>query len=231
MTSRVKYKLKFLAPFQKWLWRVRVRVWQGSGFQGSQTGCIIPCWAWCHCKIFCLELEKAHLYLIFKSFKNCITLTSISLYQESQQQQKQYLIASFSSPEEALCTRLGDCCLSFKPSTFRRWQSVLSVYLCDGSLQIIWKYHQDHWQGFTWPAPSKLTRIQRRVLPLLTEPPSRAKSVCPSMLKLEWLTSRVLPNTNIMYVLFAIFEGVVWTRFVVYTFVMQGVLQLNFVSW
>ena len=83
----------------------------------------------------------------------------------------------------------------------------------------------------TWTAPNKLRRIQRRVLPLLTDPPSLVTKVCPSMLNVEWPTSRVLSNTKIRCVVFSTGQGTAWTYFVVYTFVVQGVLHLNLLSW
>ena len=41
-----------------------LRVLQGFGLQGSQTGFITPCWARCHCKIFC---RATFVKIFFKS--------------------------------------------------------------------------------------------------------------------------------------------------------------------
>ena len=84
---------------------------------------------------------------------------------------------------------------------------------------------------YTCVAPSKLTRIQRRVLPLLTEPPSLVTNVCSLMLKVEWPTSKIFSNIKSRKVVFEMVEGIVWAYFIVYTFVVQGVLQLNVLSW
>ena len=80
----------------------------------------------------------------------------------------------------------------------------------------------------TWAAPSRVTRIQSRVLPLATDPPSRARNVWLLMLNADRVTSRVLSNT------IAITEprcGTVRRCLVVYLCVLHGVLQSDFKSW
>ena len=79
--------------------------------------------------------------------------------------------------------------------------------------------------NFTWDAPRKLTKIQSRVLPLLTAPPNPVSSVSVSVLNFVWITFTVL--SNIMLSPVQSLLGSWCRRFVEYLFVWQGVLQLN----
>ena len=49
-------------------------------------------------------------------------------------------------------------------------------------------------------AARAVTRIQRRVLPLLTDLPSPANNVCPLMLKVDWTTYYILSKTMEMLI-------------------------------
>ena len=81
---------------------------------------------------------------------------------------------------------------------------------------------------FTWGAPSRVTSIQSRVLPLLTDPPSLVKNVCSLMLNVERVTLIVRSKTNSTPVslLFSL-RGILPINLDVYKFVVQGLLQLN----
>ena len=77
----------------------------------------------------------------------------------------------------------------------------------------------------TLVVPSSETRIQRRVLPELTEPPSLVNNVCSLMLNVEWVISTVLSKTT------CIDEkscGTLCRSLVVYLVVVHGVSQVNF---
>ena len=80
----------------------------------------------------------------------------------------------------------------------------------------------------TCKAARIVRKIQRRVRPLLTDPPNLVNNVCSSMLKAEWATSTVLSKT-MMSIIFG--SGDVWRNFDEYTFFVQGVLQLKTLLW
>ena len=61
----------------------------------------------------------------------------------------------------------------------------------------------------TCEAAKIMPRIQRRVLPLLTEPPSLVNNVCPSMLRKVFATSIVSSKTKMRDMLGL---GVLWTK-------------------
>ena len=77
----------------------------------------------------------------------------------------------------------------------------------------------------TLVVPSSETRIQRRVLPELTEPPSLVNNVCSLMLNVECVISTVLSKTT------CIAEkscGTLCRSLVVYLVVVHGVSHVNF---
>ena len=105
---------------------------------------------------------------------------------------------------------------------------------CDNGKQKLLIQHREFDKTFfdfvnpTCRAPTKESKIQRSVLPLLTEPPNLVKNVCLLILKLEWKTSTVL--SKVISIFFTLFCSS-WTNLVLNTFVEQGDLHLNSASW
>ena len=110
------------------------------------------------------------------------------------------------------------------------------IFVCDTDFKVNLKNDSLKWQIWswqletlgTWNTARMVSNTQRRVRPLLTEPPSRDSNVCPLMLNDERTNFTVFSNTMTIYM---VSLGDAWTNLEENIFCVQGVLHPNLLLW